>query len=141
MKRPEAPQPPRAFFIFRYFEYALEVKLQAELNQPRIPIGRNLTKGAAPSGSIWIQELDVIESVEKFRPELDCLGFEDLGFLDDRKVVIVDAWTTQEIARRVAKTEERHIDAVVGGGIEPERSRHVAVRVRGIGADTVCLCS
>jgi hypothetical protein len=70
MKRPEAPQPPRAFFIFRHFRYVLEVKLQAELNQPRIPIGRNLTKGAATSRSIWIQELDVIESVEKFRPEL-----------------------------------------------------------------------
>jgi hypothetical protein len=70
MKWPEEPQPPRAIFIFRQCRYVLEVKLQAKLDQARIPIGRNLTKGAAPSRSIWIQELNVIESVEKFRPEL-----------------------------------------------------------------------
>ena len=44
MKRPEATQPPRAFFIFRRFGFVLEVKLQAELDQARPAVGDNLTR-------------------------------------------------------------------------------------------------
>src|ERR1700693_4944666 len=120
MKRPEAIQPPQAFFIFRRFGCLSEVKLQAKLDQARVPVGRNLAKGSAASRSIWIQELGMIEGIEKFCPELNGLGLGDLCFLDDRKVVIVDARTAKEIARGVSKTEERHIHAIIGRRIEPE---------------------
>src|ERR1700730_14846415 len=105
--------------------------METKLDQTRVPVVSNLAEGTAASGGIRIQELGMIESIEKFGPELNGLGLEDLSFLDDRKVVIVDARAAKEIAR--------HIDAIVGGRIEPECSRHVSVRVRGIGTDAVCV--
>src|SRR5271156_5540902 len=140
MKMPEATQPPRAFSFRRLRGCGLEVKLQTKLDQTRVSVGGNLAEGAAAPRRIGIQELGVIEGIEKFGPELNRLGLEDLRFLDERKVVVVDAWAAKEIARRVAKTEKRHIDAIVRSGIEPERARYVSVPVGSIGTDAVCLC-
>ena len=48
----------------------------------------------------------MIKCVEKLRSELDRFRFGDLRFFDNGEIVVVDAGTAKEIARRVTKTEK-----------------------------------
>jgi hypothetical protein len=112
----------------------LEIKLQAKLNDTHSAIGGDFPKGGAAAEIIGIQELRVIESVEEFCAELEHFAFGDLGFLGQRKIKIVYAWSAKCVARSGAESKERHaggIDTavvVVGRsaieriGIEPEVS-------------------
>jgi hypothetical protein len=52
MKRPEATQPARAFFIFMHFRDVLEIKLQTELDQARPAIGNNLPERGTSKAAI-----------------------------------------------------------------------------------------
>ncbi len=91
MKRPEASQPPRAFFIFGRFRYFLEVKLQAELDDAHSTVGGNLAERGAAPVIVRIEELNVIESVKEFGAELERCGFADVGVLDEREIEVIDA--------------------------------------------------
>src|SRR6202042_1158559 len=82
-------------------------------------------------------ELDVVESVEEFRAKFERCVLLESGSLGDREIPIVDAGTSQEIARHVSEgkqwnaglEEVIHARVLVGtgsanevSGIEPEIS-------------------
>ena len=89
MKRPEASQPPRAFFIFRRFRYVLKIKLQTELDDAHSTVCGNLAEGGAAAVIIRIEELNMVEGVKEFGAELKRRGFAYVSVLNQRKIELL----------------------------------------------------
>jgi hypothetical protein len=90
----------------------LEIKLKAKLNNTHSAIGGDLAKRGAAAEIIGIQELRVIEGVEEFGAELQQFAFGDLGFLGQRKIKVVYAWSAKRVARSGTESKERHASGI-----------------------------
>jgi hypothetical protein len=75
----------------------LELELQAELNDAHAAIGGDLAKAIAVSVVVRIQELRVVECIEKLGAKLKNLALPDGGVLEQRKVEVVDARSAKRI--------------------------------------------
>ena len=58
-------------------------KFQSELDDPRITRLSHLPKRRAEAERVWVQELRVIEGVEKFRAEFQRAALGDLEAFQD----------------------------------------------------------
>ena len=89
-----------------------EVELQRKLNDARICRGKNLTECTALQTGVRIAEFRVVKDIEEFRAEGQLQPFADqCGFLDERKIQVSSAWTTQEVSGHRAVSGQRKIGA------------------------------
>ena len=84
MKRPEGTSHLGPFHFCSRCAFALEVKLQAELNDAHSTVGGNLAERGAAARIVWIQELNMVKGIEEFGAELERCGFGNMSALCER---------------------------------------------------------
>src|ERR1051325_9232424 len=81
----------------------LEVHLSTELNNSRGIGRRKLSETTVLYASVNILELGMVEGVESLQPKLQPAALREAESLEERKVPVVAARSTQSVVAQVAK--------------------------------------
>jgi hypothetical protein len=93
---------------FYFTAFPLERELQGKLNVSRIthPLDATEIRSVADV-AVGVQELRVIERIEKLRPELKVFVFPDRQYFLNRQIEVRDAGSATDGPRRVAQQLQR----------------------------------
>lgn len=73
-----------------------EKNLHRQLANSWITRAKDHTEGTGVDVSVWIEELRMVEDVEKLRPELGTHALRDFGIFQKGQIEVVDAGAVKE---------------------------------------------
>ena len=73
-----------------------EKNLHRYLAYPRVTRAKDHTEGTGVEVSVWIEELSMVEDVEKLRPELGTHALRDFGVFQEGQIEVVDTGAVKE---------------------------------------------